>query len=61
MDLDQEAAEATRLLTGKIVRLVQRSRANEVMIEFTDGTRFYADAPSQPVELSVTEGNQTRR
>jgi hypothetical protein len=57
MDLEEEAAELTRLLAGKTVRHARRFRVAEVLIEFTDGTRLYVDAKANEVECSVTEGN----
>jgi hypothetical protein len=56
MDLKQETDELTKMLVGKTVRHVRRFRSGEVLIEFTDGTRFIADAPIG-IECSVTEGN----
>jgi len=55
MTLDEEGERATTLLKGKIVKRVIRFREQEVLVEFEDGTRLYADAP-MPLELSVTEG-----
>ena len=39
---------------GKTVRHVRRFRPGEVLVEFTDGTRFFADT-NTPIECSVTE------
>jgi hypothetical protein len=55
MDLKQETDELTKLLVGKTVRHVRRFRPREVLIEFTDGTRFIADA-RDAIECSVTTG-----
>ena len=52
-DLVNEADRATEMLKGRSVRLVRRHRANEVLIEFEDGTRLVVDSQS-PVELSIT-------
>jgi len=60
MDLKEEAAELTKLVAGKTVRHVRRFRTGEVLVEFTDGTRLFADA-STPIECSVTEGIPTER
>ncbi|MER8927782.1 hypothetical protein [Mesorhizobium sp. M0859] len=56
MDLKQETDELTMLLVGKTVRHVRRFRPGEVLIEFTDGTRFIADA-HDAIECSVTGPN----
>ena len=56
MDLKGETAELTRLLSGKTVRHVLRFRVGEVLVEFTDGTRLFVDAPAGTIECSVTEG-----
>jgi hypothetical protein len=42
------------MLTGKVVARVVRHRPGEVLIEFTDGTRFFADISSDGLELSIT-------
>jgi hypothetical protein len=57
-DLENEAATATKLLEGKSVKVVRRHRANEVMIEFDDGTRLFVDSISDPLDLSVTGGSE---
>ncbi|MGE6695984.1 hypothetical protein ACQKE8_26535 [Sphingobium limneticum] len=41
------------MLIGKVVRRVMRHRDGEVVIEFEDGSRFFADSDS-PLELSIT-------
>lgn len=57
--LESEAAHATALLAGKVVRTVWRHRTGEVGIEFTDGTRLFVDAqPGGEVELSITGGRE---
>jgi hypothetical protein len=56
MDLNEETAALTKLLSGKIVRHVVRHRIGEVLVQFSDGTRLYVDARSDEVECSVTEG-----
>ncbi len=53
MTLDEEAERATELLVDKVVQRVFRPDERQVCIEFTDGTRFFADARS-PVDLSIT-------
>jgi hypothetical protein len=56
MDLKQETNKLTELLIGKTVRHVRRFRPGEVLIEFTDGTRFFADT-RDAIECSVTGPN----
>jgi hypothetical protein len=53
MDLTSEAARATALLAGRTVQTVRRHRVEELVIEFTDGSRLFVDAPVA-LELSVT-------
>ena len=52
MTLEEESERATSMLLGKVVRRVMRHRDGEVMIEFEDGSRFFADSDS-PLELSM--------
>jgi len=54
-DLTSEAKHATKLLRGKVVRQVWRHRANEIGIEFEDGTRLFVDKQELGLELSITE------
>lgn len=58
MTLDEEAAEAERLLSGKSVSRVWRHRGSEVVLEFSDGTRLFVDGGRAPLELSVTNGDE---
>lgn len=58
IQLSQEAARATQALAGKVVARVDRHRASEVLIEFTDGTRLFVDGTTQGLELSVTGGSE---
>jgi hypothetical protein len=60
-NLEDEARRATELLRGKIVRVVWRHRASEVGVEFTDGTRFFVDAASAGLDLSITAGTDDPR
>jgi hypothetical protein len=53
--LDEESSTATALLAGKTVTHVIRHRPNEMLVEFSDGTRLYVDATDGRLELSVTE------
>lgn len=52
-DLEAEAARATKMLRGRIVKQIWRHRAGEIGIEFEDGTRLFVDA-SSALELSIT-------
>jgi hypothetical protein len=52
--LARESSETTTALAGKVVARIVRYRQSEVLIEFTDGTRLFADAPNAALELSVT-------
>lgn len=53
-DLEKEAKRATDLLNGKTVVRVWRHRANEVCIEFKDGTSLFIDKKETGLELSIT-------
>lgn len=54
MDLKTEAKRASEMLRGKVVARVTRHRAEEVCIEFTDGSRLFVDRQSNGLELSIT-------
>ena len=56
VDLKDEAARLTDLLRGKTVKVVWRDRAEEVGIEFNDGTRLFVDVATAGLDLSVTGG-----
>ena len=58
MTLEEEAKRATELLAGKIVEAIWRHRPGEVVIQFKDGSRFFADINGSFLELSVTEGSR---
>jgi hypothetical protein len=53
MTLDEESDRATSMLLGKAVKRVARNREREVVIEFEDGSRLFADSET-PLELSIT-------
>ncbi|OYU15851.1 MAG: hypothetical protein CFE37_03530 [Alphaproteobacteria bacterium PA4] len=53
MTLDEETARATEMLRGKMVKRVVRHREGEVLIEFEDGSRFFADSETS-LELSIS-------
>jgi len=55
MTLEEEADRLIELLRGKTVAKAWRHRDWEVVLEFTDGTRFFVDSVTkQPIDLSVT-------
>ena len=54
-DLSREASEASKMLAGLKVRLVQRHRPSELLIEFDNGTRLFIDAQGA-LDLSITDG-----
>ncbi|MBV9241177.1 MAG: hypothetical protein JO314_04130 [Acidobacteria bacterium] len=54
--MENEDSRATELLNGKVVRRVIRHRPQEVLIEFSDGTRFYIDSDTEILDLSITDG-----
>jgi hypothetical protein len=53
MTLDEEGLQATELLRGRAVARVVRHREGEVLIEFEDGARFFANSAT-PLALSIT-------
>lgn len=59
MTRKEETERATALLRGKTVRRVMRHREQEVMIEFEDGSRLYANSDTA-FELSVTLADDTQ-
>ena len=52
--LKNESRRATRLLKGKVVQSVRRSKVGELMLQFTDGARLYIDVTGTEMELSIT-------
>ena len=58
--LKREAERCTAYLIGKRVTVVRRYSKKGLLVEFSDGTRLYADAmPSGELELSI-EGSRLR-
>lgn len=53
MTLEEESERATAMLLGKTVLRVMRFRDGEVVIEFEDGSRIFADSAA-PIEVSIT-------
>jgi hypothetical protein len=56
--LPKEALRATEGLAGKVVARIERHSPSEILIEFTDGTRFFVDGTEQGLELSITGGTE---
>ena len=54
MNLKAESKRASTMLNGKVVAHITRHRAEEVCVEFTDGSRLYVDRHSEGLELSIT-------
>lgn len=54
MTLEEEAKRATEMLEGKVVARVTRHRPQEVLVEFTDGTRLFVDHQPSDLDLSIT-------
>ena len=54
MTLTEEERRATEMLSGRTVARVRRHRPQEVLIEFSDGTRLFVDASNEALELSIT-------
>lgn len=52
--LEKEEARATKLLCGKVVKQIVRHRNDEVLLIFTDGTRFFIDVQSEGLDFSIT-------
>ncbi len=53
MTLDEEAARIEHLLGDKVVTAIHRPRKNEIVVEFTDGSRLFAYSQTD-LEISVT-------
>ena len=60
MNLADEAARATAMLGGRVVKTVWRHRLGEVTIEFEDGTRLFVDSASA-LELSIISRDAEER
>lgn len=46
MPLDEKTERLKQLLGGKVVTTIYRHRPNEIVVEFSDGSRLTVDAPS---------------
>ncbi len=55
MTLEEEARWATESLKGKVVEVIWRHRAKEVVIKFADGTTFFVDHEPDGLGLSITK------
>ncbi len=54
--LESEARRATRFLKGRVIKSIRRYRDFEVVIQFEDGSVFFADSyDKSPLELSYYE------
>ena len=53
LDLETEAVGLRRMLVGKVGKEVWRHRANELGIEFTDGSRFLLDRVEGGLEFPL--------
>ena len=54
MTLEEEAAEIGCLLNGKVVARAFRPTAEQVVLEFTDGSRFFANPYGEGIDVSIT-------
>jgi hypothetical protein len=54
MTLKPESRRATKLLKGKLIGKVLRYGRKGVLIECSDGTRFFVDWVSNGLDLSIT-------
>ncbi len=52
--LNNESSLASELLQKIIIARILRPRETEVVIECTDGTRFFVNKSENGVELSIT-------
>ncbi|MCB0987994.1 MAG: hypothetical protein H6519_04540 [Microthrixaceae bacterium] len=53
-DLKDEEQRLQSLIADKVVAQVRRHRANELMLEFSDGSRLFVNVAGQDLDLSVT-------
>ena len=53
-ELSAEARKTTRMLRGRTVQKVWRHRADEIGIQFEDGTRLFVDVRPRGLDLSIT-------
>ena len=53
-DLDAEGEELTNLVRAKVVTVIRRHMAAEVLVEFEDGTRLFINSRLDGLEFSVT-------
>jgi hypothetical protein len=55
--LDDESMKITALLKGKAVIGSWRHRADELVLEFGDGTRIFVESTQDGLEISITGGS----
>ncbi len=53
-ELKREANQLTKMLKGKSLLKIWRHRSNEIVVEFSDGSRLFVDAHKEGIETSVT-------
>jgi hypothetical protein len=58
IDLETDAERMSQLLRGKAVRVVQRHRTIEVLLQFEDGTRLFVNAIADRLDFSITEARE---
>lgn len=56
MTLEEESERATLLLKELVVEKVARNKTNEVLIQFTDGSRLHIDRIDDTIEMSIEGG-----
>jgi hypothetical protein len=54
VNFEGESTKLTDLLRGKVVKVIRRHRAEEVLIEFEDGARLFVNSNPPGLEFSVT-------
>ena len=54
--LSLEARRLTRLLTGKVIHRAWRHRASELVLQFSDGTQFFASRVAAGLDFSAVDG-----
>lgn len=53
LELEKQGQRMTELLQGLTITLCHRHKPNEVVIEFSNGTRLFIDSP-ETIEVSIT-------
>lgn len=55
-NLDKEAENIKSILDGKIISDIKRFNTDEILLQFSDGTRFYINKKDPGLEFSITDG-----